>query len=36
MKDKFIRNLVNRVVSGKQPSGKPYYIEDRLLKEVHL
>ena len=33
MKDKFIKNLVNRVVSGKQPSGKPYYIEDRLLKK---
>ena len=33
MKDKFIRNLVNRVVSGKQPSGKPYYLEDRLLKK---
>ena len=33
MKDKFIKNLVNRIVSGKQPSGKPYYLEDRLLKK---
>ena len=33
MKDKFIKNLVNRIVSGKQPSGKPYYLEERLLKK---
>ena len=33
MKDKFIRNLVNRIVSGKQPSGKPYYLEGKLLKK---
>ena len=33
MKDKFIKNLINRIVSGKQPSGKPYYLEDRLLKK---
>ena len=33
MKDKFIKNLVNRIVSGKQPSGKPYYLEGRLLKK---
>ena len=36
MKDKFIKNLVNRIVSGKQSSGKPYYLEGRLLKRVHL
>ena len=33
MKDKFIKNLVNRIVSGKQSSGKPYYMEGRLLKK---
>ena len=33
MKDKFIKNLVNRIVSGKQSSGKPYYLEGRLLKK---
>ena len=33
MKDKFIKNLVNRIVSGKQSSGKPYYLERRLLKK---
>ena len=33
MKDKFIKNLVNRIVSGKQPPGKPYYLEGRLLKK---
>ena len=33
MKDKFIKNLVNRIVSRKQSSGKPYYLESRLLKK---
>ena len=33
MKDKFIKNLVNRIVSGKQSAGKPYYLEGRLLKK---
>ena len=33
MKDKFIKSLVNRLISGKQASGKPYYIEGRLLKK---
>ena len=33
MKDKFIKNLVNRIVSGKQSPGKPYYLEGRLLKK---
>ena len=36
MKDKFIKNLVNRIVSGKQPSGKPYYLEGKIAEEVHL
>ena len=36
MKDKFIKNLVNRLLAGKQSSGKPYYIEGRLLKEVYI
>ena len=35
MKDKFIKNLVNRIVSGKQPSGKPYYLEGRLLRKYN-
>ena len=33
MRDKFIKNLVNRLVAGKQNSGKPYYLEGRLLKK---
>ena len=33
MKDKFIKNLVNRLISGKQSPGKPYYVEGRLLKK---
>ena len=33
MKDKFIKNLINRIVSGKQSPGKPYYLEGRLLKK---
>ena len=33
MKDKFIKNLVNRLLAGKQSSGKPYYVEGRLLKK---
>ena len=33
IKDKFIKNLVNRIVSGKQSPGKPYYLEGRLLKK---
>ena len=27
------KNLVNRIVSGKEPSEKPYYLEGRLLKK---
>ena len=33
MKDQFIKNLVNKLVSGKQNSGNPYYIDGRLLKK---
>ena len=33
MKDKFIKNQINRIISGKQFSGKPYYLEGRLLKK---
>ena len=33
MKNKFIKNLVNRIISGKQSSGRPYYLEGRLLKK---
>ena len=33
MKDKFIKNIVNRLVAKQQPEGKPYYLERRLLKK---
>ena len=33
MKDKFIKNIVNRLVAKQQPEGKPYYLEERLLKK---
>ena len=33
MKDKFIKNIVNRLVAKQQPEGKPYYLEGRLLKK---
>ena len=33
MKDKFIKNIINRLVAKQQPEGKPYYLEGRLLKK---
>ena len=33
MKNKFIKNIVNRLVAKQQPEGKPYYLEGRLLKK---
>ena len=33
MKDKFIKNIINRLVAKQQPEGKPYYIEGKLLKK---
>ena len=33
MKDKFIKNIVNRLVAKQQPEGKPYYLERKLLKK---
>ena len=33
MKDKFIKNIVNRLVAKQQPGGKPYYLEGKLLKK---
>ena len=33
MKDKFIKNIVNRLVAKQQPERKPYYLEGRLLKK---
>ena len=33
MKDKFIKNIVNRLVAKQQPEGKPYYLEEKLLKK---
>ena len=33
MKDKFIKNIVNRLVAKQQPKGKPYYLEGKLLKK---
>ena len=33
MKDKFIKNIVNRLVAKQQPEGKPYYLEGKLLKK---
>ena len=33
MKDKFIKNIVNRLVAKQQPEGKPYYLGGKLLKK---
>ena len=33
MKDKFIKNIVNRLIARQQPEGKPYYLEGKLLKK---
>ena len=33
MKDKFIKNIINRLVAKQQPEGKPYYLEEKLLKK---
>ena len=33
MKDKFIKNIVNKLVAKQQPEGKPYYLEGKLLKK---
>ena len=33
MKDKFIKNIINRLVAKQQPERKPYYLEGRLLKK---
>ena len=33
MKDKFIKNIINRLVVKQQPERKPYYLEGRLLKK---
>ena len=33
MKDKFIKNIVNRLVAKQQPERKPYYLEGKLLKK---
>ena len=33
IKDKFIKNIVNRLVAKQQPEGKPYYLEGKLLKK---
>ena len=33
MKDKFIKNIVNRLVAKQQPEGKPYYLEGKLPKK---
>ena len=33
MKDKFIKNIINRLVAKQQPEGKPYYLEGKLLKK---
>ena len=33
MKDKFIKNIVNRLVAKQQPEGKSYYLEGKLLKK---
>ena len=33
MKDKFTKNIVNRLVAKQQPEGKPYYLEGKLLKK---
>ena len=33
MKDRFIKNIINRLMAKQQPEGKPYYIEGKLLKK---
>ena len=33
MKDKFIKNIINRLTAKQQPEGKPYYMEGKLLKK---
>ena len=33
MKDKFIKNIINRLMAKQQPEGKPYYMEGKLLKK---
>ena len=30
MKDKFIKNIINRLMAKQQPEGKPYYMEGKL------
>ena len=30
MKDKFIKNIINRLMAKQQPEGKPYYMCNRL------
>ena len=33
MKDKFIKNIINRLTAKQQPEGKPYYMEGKLLRK---
>ena len=33
MKDTFIKNIINRLVAKQQPEGKPYYLEEKLLRK---
>ena len=33
MKDKFIKNIINKLVAKQQPEGKPYYMEGKLLRK---
>ena len=33
MKDKFIKNIINRLMAKQQPGGKPYYMEGKVLKK---
>ena len=33
MKDKFIRNLMNKLTMGKQQVGKPYFVDGKILKK---
>ena len=33
MKDKFIKNIINRLMAKQQPEGKPCYMEGKLLKK---
>ena len=34
MKDKFIRNLMNKLTLGKQQVGKPYFVDGKIFKEI--